>query len=90
MDAWRERLAASRRQFREDDEEDELNIRVVLGHFHGGVDEEPLPRVRGGSRPGRARNIDRERRLMHQRMILDYFCDTPVFGPSTTRKWGPI
>jgi hypothetical protein len=86
MDAWRERLAASRRQFREDDEEDELNIRMVLGHFHGGVDEEPLPRVRGGSRPGRARNIDRERQLMHQRMILDYFCDTPVFGPSLFRR----
>jgi hypothetical protein len=42
--------------------------------------------IRGGSRLGRARNIERHRLEMNERMIQDYFCDTPVFGPTLFRR----
>jgi hypothetical protein len=30
--------------------------------------------------PGRARNIDRERHMGHEKMFADYFADFPVYG----------
>jgi hypothetical protein len=42
--------------------------------------------IRGGSRLGRARNIERHRLEMHERMIQDYFCDIPVLDPTLSRR----
>ena len=44
-----------------------------------------MPRVWGGSRLRKASNIERYRHEMHERMMLDYFCDTPVYGPGLFR-----
>jgi hypothetical protein len=40
----------------------------------------------GGSQPGKAQNIERFRHAMHERMMQDYFCDTPVYGPALFRR----
>ena len=55
---------------------------LLLKHLQHAVDEEPLPTVRGGSRPRKVANIDIEWQLMHHKMKKDYYCDTHVFDPS--------
>jgi hypothetical protein len=44
-----------------------------------------IPDDGGGSQPGKARNSERFRHAMHQRMMHDYLCDTPVYGPALFR-----
>lgn len=84
MEAWRAHLAAAREFYEEDDEDDQLMIHLVLGF---GVEEDvEMPRVWGASCLGKASNIERYRHEMHKRMMLDYFCDTPVYGPGLFRR----
>ena len=40
----------------------------------------------GGSQPEKARNIERFRHAMHERMMQDYFCNTPVYGLALFRR----
>jgi hypothetical protein len=68
----------------EEVDEDEFILSLIVGLQ--GVEEDVLPPPRvGGSRPGRRGNIERDRLEMHARMMKDYFCDNPVFGPSLFR-----
>jgi hypothetical protein len=85
MDAWRARLLANRELILDDDEEDEGNLNVLLGVGMDDEDEVILPRVLGISRQGKTPNIDRDRYGMHERMMRDYFSDTPIYGPSIFR-----
>jgi hypothetical protein len=39
-----------------------------------------------GSMPGRARNIDRERHMGHERMFANYFANFPVYGAEHFRR----
>jgi hypothetical protein len=82
MEAWRARFEAACAQFLEDDEEDDANFNMILEQLQDMVDEDPIVERRvGGSRPGKAKNIDRDHLEMHKRMIKDYFSDTSVWGP---------
>jgi hypothetical protein len=85
MEAWRARLQASWELLLEDDEEDDLNMNLILGQGFNNQ-EVALPRVARGSCPGKAANIERYRHQMHERMMEDYFCDAPVYGPSLFRR----
>ena len=85
MEAWRVRLAASRQQLFQNDDEDDLMLNLVVGQFDVGGDGGPRV-VHRGSRPGRARNIDRERQQGHDWIFFDYFADPPVFGPDVFRR----
>jgi len=82
MEAWRKHLLAAREQAFEDDEEDEMNLRWIIGLE---VDTKDLgvPKVRGGSCLGKAQNIGRDRMEMHERMMRDYFSESPVYSPSS-------
>jgi hypothetical protein len=82
MDAWRIRLLANWELILDDDEEDEGNLNVLLGVGMDDENEVILPRILGGSRPGKTPNIDRDRHGMHEQMMKDYFSDTHVYGPS--------
>jgi hypothetical protein len=78
MDAcksWRARMLAAKELWDDEDEDEEIMVSIVVS---SSIEEEvPLPRVWGGSQKGKASNIDRNRFQMHQRMMLDYFCDNP-------------
>ena len=79
------RLAVSRQRLFQDDDEDDVMLNLVVGQFDVGGDT--LPRVvHRGSRPGRVRNIDRQRQQGHDRIFADYFSDSPVFGPDVFRR----
>ena len=45
------------------------------------ADLQPPLSVLGRSSVGKAKNIERARVYMDERMHLDYFCDEPVWGP---------
>ena len=80
------RLEEARQAFLDDDEEDEVNMTMALDQLQDVMDA-PLPRrgVVGGSCLGKRANIERARVLMDERMHLDYFAETPVWGPSYFR-----
>jgi hypothetical protein len=80
MDAWRARLLAARATHWEDDEEEEFKINWLLA-LGFQEDEVVVPPVWGGLRPRRSTNVNRHRQHMHDRMIEDYLCEAPVFGP---------
>jgi hypothetical protein len=82
MHPWRARLQAARELLLEDEREDDFVVQWVVGLQM----ETERTRVAGGSQPGRHTNIGRDREEMHARMIKDYFCDTPVYGPSLFRR----
>jgi hypothetical protein len=88
MEAWRARLTNARATFLEDDEDDEVSIAMALGQLESAVHAELQPRksVIGGSSVGKAKNIERARVIMDERMHLDYFCDEPVWGPAFFRR----
>ena len=54
----------------DDDKDDEFITNVVLGFGLPGR-EVKVPKVWGGSRLGKASNVDRSRVAMHNRMMLD-------------------
>jgi hypothetical protein len=87
MDAWRARLQASFDFLMEDDdEEDAFNMSLVLGLGFGMEGDLGLSRGSGGSRPGKIPNINRDRFVMHKRMIKECFCNTPVYSPAIFRR----
>ena len=85
MDAWGAQFSACRQCILDDDDEDDVVMNFVLGLGFVNL-ERALPSIRGGSRPGKSPNIERFRVEMHHRMISDYFCDEPVYGPNLFRR----
>jgi hypothetical protein len=88
MEAWRARLANARATFLEGDEDDDVNIAMTLGQLESAVHVELQPpmSVIGGLSVGKAKNIERARAIMDERMHLDYFCDEPVWGLAFFRR----
>jgi hypothetical protein len=84
MEAWRARLANARATFLEDDE---VSIAMALGQLESAVHGELQPPISviGGSSVGKAKNIERARVIMDERMHLDYFCDE-LWGPAFFRR----
>ena len=80
MKAWRARLANARATFLEDDKDDEVSIAMALGQLESAIQVklQPPMSVIGGSSVRKAKNIERARVIMDERMHLDYFCDEPV------------
>jgi hypothetical protein len=84
MHPWRVWFNAARQRMQEEADEDEQILGLILGLQE--VEEDVLqPRVASGSRPGRRGNIERDRLQMHARMMMDYLCDNPVYGPALFR-----
>jgi hypothetical protein len=80
MEAWRDRLMAFREQLLEDDDEDDVMMNIVEGSEGSEGSDSSSEVVPRWSMPGRARNIDRERHMGHEKMFADYFADFPVYG----------
>ena len=79
MHPWRVWFNVARQHIQEEADEDEQVLGLILGLQE--VEEDvPQPRIAGGSRSGRRRNIERDRLQMHSRMMKDYFCDNPIYG----------
>jgi hypothetical protein len=85
MEAWRRRLASQRQDLLDDDEEEEMALRVLIDSL-GMVNEIQERRTHGGSRPGKRGNIDREREVGHERILKDYFGENPVYPPHIFRR----
>jgi hypothetical protein len=87
MEAWRSRFKESRERFLEDDEDDDANMEMAVDQFQNFIDyEAPSRRAAGGSRQGRAANIERDRVIMDAQMHKDYFADRPTYGPHIFRR----
>jgi len=87
MEGWRARLASAQVAFREDEEDDELEMQMALDQLQSFIDLEPAPkRHHGGSISGKSPNIERARIAMDNQMYLDYFADPPIWGPSFFRR----
>lgn len=65
----------------DEEEEDQFCQDLVMGFVVSGVEGLVLPSSRGGSCLGIAHNIKRDRDDIHQRMMRDYFCNIPMYGP---------
>jgi hypothetical protein len=72
MEAWRHRLASQRQDLLDDDEEEEMALRVLIDNLGMG-NEIQERRSHGGSRPGKRANIDWERNVGHEKIMKDYF-----------------
>ena len=61
---------------------------MALGQLESAVqaDLQPPMSVFGRSSVGKAKNIERARVYMDERMHLDYFCDEPVWGPAFFKR----
>ena len=70
MEAWRAGFGTVRQHLREESDDDEFILGLLLG-LEGEDDEEVGSRVGGGSRPGKGANIERHRVEMHSRMIAE-------------------
>jgi hypothetical protein len=81
MDAWRAQFRTGRQRLLDGDDEDDVVLNFVLGLGFMNP-KRALSSIRGGSRPGKSHNIERFRIEMHHRMISDYFCDEPMYGPN--------
>jgi hypothetical protein len=83
MEEWRARLVRAQVAFREDEEDDELEMQMALDQLQSFSDLEPASKRRaGGSISGKSPNIERARIAMDNQMYLDYFADPPIWGPS--------
>ena len=81
------RLEEARQAFLDDDEDDEANMGMAFDQLQANMDTPPFRRVvAGGSSHGKRANIERARVLMDERMHLDYFAESPVWGPSFFRR----
>jgi hypothetical protein len=69
----------------DDDEEDDLALRIMIDNF--GMENDSLER-RGprGSRPKKRANIDRGREDGQERILKDYFGKDPVFLPKMFQR----
>jgi hypothetical protein len=85
MEAWRRRLASQRQDLLDDDEEEEMALRVLIDNL-GMENEIQGRRSHGGSRPGKRANIDRERDVGHERIMKDYFGENPMYPPHIFRR----
>jgi hypothetical protein len=85
MEAWRRRLASQRQDLLDDDEEEEMALRVLIDNL-GMENEIQGQRSHGGSRPGKRANIDRECDVGHERIMKDYFGENPVYPPRIFRR----
>ena len=65
MHPWRAKLLATRDRLQEDEEDDNFALRYVIGLDLGTSGGSQRSRVHGGSRPGKAPNIVRDREEMH-------------------------
>jgi hypothetical protein len=80
-------LASAQVAFREDEEDDELEMQMALDQLQSFIDLEPAPKRRaGGSISRNSPNIERARIAMDNQMYLDYFADPPIWGPSFFRR----
>ncbi|KAE8883390.1 hypothetical protein PF010_g26926 [Phytophthora fragariae] len=87
MEAWRARLKRVLTEFEELDDA-ECSEMLVLHALRGaeGVITHPVKKQRGGSVPGRAANVDRDREAGHARLIADYFAPNPVYNSRLFRR----
>ena len=81
MDAWRARLAAHIEAMHEDDDPSEGIFNNYMDQVRDTVHVQPEVQC-GGSQPGRAANVERERQEGHDKMFTDYFAEIPVYGAS--------
>ena len=80
MEKWRARLAGAQVAFREDEEDDELEMRMALDQLQSFIDFKPASKRRaGGSISGKSPNIERVRIAMDNQMYLDYFTNPPIW-----------
>ena len=87
MEAWRATFRKSHERFLKDDEEDDVNMGMAIDQFQNYIDyEPPSRRAAGGSRQGKAANIERDRVIMDAQMHKDYFADRPTHGPHIFRQ----
>ena len=77
MEAWRHRLASHRQDLLDDDEEEEMALRVLIDNL--GMVNEIQERSHGGSRSGKRANIDWEHEIGHERVMKDYFGEDLVY-----------
>ncbi|KAE9306054.1 hypothetical protein PR003_g21332 [Phytophthora rubi] len=87
MEAWRARLIRVLAEFEELDDAESSDM-LVLHALRGaeGVITHPVKKQRGGSVPGRAANVDRDREAGHARLIADYFAPNPVYNSRLFRR----
>ncbi|KAE9023630.1 hypothetical protein PR002_g11670 [Phytophthora rubi] len=87
MEAWRARLKRVLAEFEELDDAESSEM-LVLHALRGaeGVITHPVKKQRGGSVPGRAANVDRDREAGHARLIADYFAPNPVYNSRLFRR----
>eukprot|EP00171_Calliarthron_tuberculosum_P007479 IDg7479t1 len=64
-----------------DDAHDDDYDQLLRDIFDSSDEEEPA--VHGGSRPGRAGNVDRQHSEGHARLVRDYFSDAPTYDDTT-------
>jgi hypothetical protein len=67
------------------DDEDDFLVGVFLDLLQESVDLVEPRKQHGGSRPGRATNLSRDRAQGHDRIWKDYFSATPVYGDKLFR-----
>ena len=66
----------------EDDEDDDVNMEMAADQFQNFIDYEPPTwTAAGGSRQGKAANIERDKVIMDAHMHKDYFAERPTHGP---------
>lgn len=80
INIWRTQFRTGMQRLFDDDDEDVV-LNFVLGLKFVNP-EQALPSIRGDTRPEKSPNIERFRIEMHHRMISDYFCVEPVYGPN--------
>jgi hypothetical protein len=85
MEAWRRRLASQRQDLLDDDEEEEMALRVLIDNMEM-ENEIQGWKSHGGSRPGKQANIDREHEVRHERIMKDYFGEDLVYLPHIFRR----
>jgi hypothetical protein len=89
MEDWRKELReAIERKLDESDDDSDRELEVfwdLLESLEEDSFSPPPKKKRGGSIPGR-RYVFREREVCHQRLVNDYFADTPTFDVATFRR----
>jgi hypothetical protein len=85
MEQWREELMRNLQVELEDDESEEHVWKMAVAQMGDFEDEEKTVQV-GGSRPGRAPNVNRNFEMGHQIIFQDYFSNEPVYGPLMFRR----
>lgn len=73
-----------KRQLEEGLEDDDCE-EIMLGFMVAQASDMPAKK-HGGSRPGRAANMERQRDVGHNRLFADYFSATPVFDDNAFRR----